>query len=209
MVQPVEECIMKRALCFKAFCPLATFVLLSLANMIPSAAGAGPTYRWDTISLTMPGGVLTINPGGSDYALAADLTTIQITGHGTFGGGVPPTGGGSWATAGPSAGPSGAASGTFQVVSFVRFTLAPGSLPPAAVDNIAPAADVRGGLAILGIRYSDGSNGVLTVSCHLPVGAPSGLFEGITATKGNVDFWDRVPPVPGVDANRTNFHVLP
>jgi hypothetical protein len=196
---------MKRALCFKAFCALATFVLLSFANMIPSAAGADPMYRWDTISLTMPGGVLTINPGGSDYALAADLTTIQIRGHGTFGGGVPPTGGGSWATAGPS----GTANGTFKVVSFVRFTVAPGSLPPGTVDNIAPAANVRGGLAILGIRYSDGSSGVLTVSCHLPVGAPSGIFEGITATKGYVDFWDRVPPVPGVNANRTNFHVLP
>jgi hypothetical protein len=200
---------MKRALCFKAFCALATFVLLSFTNMIPSAAGADPMYRWDTISVTMPGGVLTLNPGGSDYALAADLTTIQISGHGTFGGGVPPTGGGFWATAGPSAGPSGTASGTFKVVSLVRFTVAPGSLPPGAVDNIAPAASVRGGLAILGIRYSDGSSGVLAVSCHLPVGAPSGIFEGITATKGYVDFWDRVPPVPGVNANRTNFHVLP
>jgi hypothetical protein len=200
---------MKRALCFKAFCALATFVLLSFTNMIPSAAGADPMYRWDTISVTMPGGVLTLNPGGSDYALAADLTTIQISGHGTFGGGVPPTGGGFWATAGPSAGPSGTASGTFKVVSLVRFTVAPGPLPPGAVDNIAPAASVRGGLAILGIRYSDGSSGVLAVSCHLPVGAPSGIFEGITATKGYVDFWDRVPPVPGVNANRTNFHVLP
>jgi hypothetical protein len=200
---------MKRALCFKAFCALAAFVLLSFTNMIPSAAGADPMYRWDTISVTMPGGVLTLNPGGSDYALAADLTTIQISGHGTFGGGVPPTGGGFWATAGPSAGPSGTASGTFKVVSLVRFTVAPGSLPPGAVDNIAPAASVRGGLAILGIRYSDGSSGVLAVSCHLPVGAPSGIFEGITATKGYVDFWDRVPPVPGVNANRTNFHVLP
>src|SRR2546422_5694892 len=75
-----------------------SLVLFAFGNMVPSAAGA--TFRWDTISVTTPGGVLTINPGGSDYALAADLTTIQIRGHGTFGGGVPPTGGGFWATAG-------------------------------------------------------------------------------------------------------------
>jgi hypothetical protein len=53
-------------------------------------------------SLTFPGGVGTVDPGGSDYALADDLTTIQISGSGTFGGGVPPTGGGTWATSGPS-----------------------------------------------------------------------------------------------------------
>ena len=64
-----------------------SLVLFAFGNMVPSAAGA--TFRWDTISVTTPGGVLTINPGGSDYALAADLTTIQIRGHGTFGGGVP------------------------------------------------------------------------------------------------------------------------
>src|SRR6266566_712077 len=120
-----------------------SLVLFAFGNMVPSAAGA--TFRWDTISVSTPGGILTINPGGSDYALAADLTTIQIRGHGTFGGGVPPTGGG----------------------------------------------------------------GILIVSCHLPVGSPSGIFEGITATKGYVDYWDRVPPVPGVNANRTQFHVLP
>ena len=61
-------------------------------------AGAAPTFRWDTISLTFPGGVGTVNTGGSDYALAADLTTIQISGSGSFGGGVAPTGGGTWAT---------------------------------------------------------------------------------------------------------------
>jgi len=182
-----------------------SLVLLAFGNMVPSAAGADPMYRWDTISVTTPGGVLTINAGGSDYALAADLTTIQIRGHGTFGGGVPPTGGGFWATAGSS----GTATGTFTVIGLVKFDVAPGSLPPGAVDNIGDAANARSGLAILRIKYSDGSGGILIVSCHLPVGSPSGLFEGITATKGYVDFWDRVPPVPGVNANRTQFHVVP
>ena len=180
-----------------------SLVLFAFGNMVPSAAGA--TFRWDTISLSTPGGVPTINPGGSDYALAADLTTIQIRGHGTFGGGVPPTGGGFWATTGPS----GTASGTFTVIGLVKFDVAPGSLPPGAVDNIGDVANARSGLAILRIKYSDGSGGILIVSCHLPVGSPGGLFEGITATKGYVDYWDRVPPVPGVNANRTDFHVLP
>ena len=180
-----------------------SLVLFAFGNMVPSAAGA--TFRWDTISLSTPGGVPTINPGGSDYALAADLTTIQIRGHGTFGGGVPPTGGGFWATTGPS----GTATGTFTVIGLVKFDVAPGSLPPGAVDNIGDVANARSGLAILRIKYSDGSGGILIVSCHLPVGSPGGLFEGITATKGYVDYWDRVPPVPGVNANRTQFHVLP
>jgi hypothetical protein len=180
---------------------LAMVALFAFGNMIPSAAGA--TFRWDTISQTFPGGVPTLNTGGSDYALAADLTTIQISGSGTFGGGVPPTGGGTWATSGPS----GTASGTFTVIGVVRFNVAPGSLPPGVIDNI--GANARSGLAVFLIKYSDGSLGTLTVSCHLPVGSPSGIFEGITATKGFVPFHERVPPVPGVDANRTAFHVLP
>lgn len=182
---------------------LSLVVLSAFVNLIPSVAGADLTIRWDTISLTFPGGVGTINPGGSDYALAADLTTIKISGHGTFGGGVPPTGGGVWATSGPS----GTASGTFKVTGLVKFDAAPGSLPPGFVDNIGDRSTTRSGLAVLRIEYSDGSKGILIISCHQPVGSPSGLFEGITATKGYVDYWDRVPPVPRVNANRTLFHV--
>src|SRR5205807_6178618 len=127
----------------------------------------------------------------SDYALAADLTTIQISGSGTFGGGVAPTGGGTWATSGPS----GTANGTFKVTGLVKFTVAPGSLPPGFVDNIGDPASTRSGLAILIVKYSDASGGTLLVSCHQPVGSPSGIFEGITATKGFVAFHERVPPV--------------
>ncbi len=187
---------------------LALLLLLASGNMPPSAAGAAPTIGWDTISVTVVNGTLTLNPGGSDYALANDLTTIRISGSGTFGGGVAPTGGGTWAASGPSAGTSGTASGMFTVTGLVRFAVAPGSLPPGLVDNISDPADARSGLAVLRIKYSDGSAGTLTVSCSLPVGTPSGVFEGITATKGFVDFHDRVPPVPGVDANRTQFHIV-
>ncbi len=196
---------MKLSFKFLVLSTLVLVVLFASGNMIPNVAGAVPTFRWDTISLTFPGGVPTINTGGSDYALAADLTTIQISGSGFFGGGVAPTGGGIWATSGPS----GTASGTFTVAGIVRFTVAPGSLPPGFVDNIGDPASTRSGLVILSVKYSDGSTGTLVVSCHQPVGSPSGIFEGTTATKGFVSFHERVPPVPGVDANRTLFHVVP
>jgi hypothetical protein len=204
--QPMEEDVMKQSFCLKMVFALVLVMLLAFSSVTPTAIGADPRYRWDTISLSAPNGVLTINPGGSDYALADDLTTLQISGHGTFGGGVPPTGGGSWATTGAS----GTASGTFHVSSLIQFRLAPGSLPPGTVDNIGGNPDnARSGLAILRVDYSDGTHGILVVSCHLPVGSPSGIFEGITATKAYVDYWNRVAPVPGVDANRTNFHILP
>ncbi len=87
----------------------------------------------------------------------------------------------------------------------VRFDLAPGSF--ALDDRIGNAADARAGLAILELRYSDGSKGILVVSCHL-TGTSDTVFEGITATKGFVAFWNRVAPAAGVDANRTLFHVL-
>jgi len=196
---------MKSSFRFLVLSTLALVVLFASGNIIPNVAGAAPTFRWDTISLTFPGGVPTINAGGSDYALAADLTTIQISGSGTFGGGVPATGGGTWATSGAS----GTASGTFTVTGLVKFTPAPGSLPPGFVDNIGDPANTRSGLVILSVKYSDGSRGTLAVSCHQPVGSPSGIFEGISATKGFVGFHVRVPPVPGVDANRTLFHVVP
>lgn len=150
-------------------------------------------------------GIPTIAAGGDAFALAVDTTTIQIRGTGTFGGGVPATGGGFWATVGPS----GTASGTFSVTGLLSFVPAPGMLTPAAVDMIGDKEDVRAGLVVLRIKYSDGSKGTLTVSCHLPVGSLSGIFEGITATKGAVDFFDHVPAVPGDPNNRTLFHVLP
>ena len=195
---------MKSSFKFLVLSTLVLVVLFASGNMIPNVAGAAPRIGWDTISFTVVNGTITLNPGGSDYALANDHTTIQISGSGTFGGGVAPTGGGTWATSGPS----GTASGTFTVTGVVQFTVAPGSLPPGVVDNISDPADARSGLAILNVKYSDGSRGTLTVSCDLPVGSPSGVFEGITATKGFVDFHDRVPPVPGVDANRTQFHIV-
>src|SRR3989454_11148651 len=113
----IRRCIVKSSFRFVMLFTLS-LVLFAFGNMIPSAAGA--TFRWDTISQTFPGGVPTLNTGGSDYALAADLTTIQISGHRSFRGGVAPTGGGTWATSGPS----GTANGTVTVAGGLRFTVA-------------------------------------------------------------------------------------
>jgi hypothetical protein len=89
----------------------------------------------------------------------------------------------------------------------VSFTLAPGT-PPVPNDTIGDPKNARAGLLVVKIAYSDGSKGVLTVSCHL-VGTPDTVFEGITATKGFVDYWNReAPPAPPGDANRTTFHVV-
>ena len=62
-------------------------------------------------------------------------------------------------------------------------------------------------LAVLLIAYSDGSEGTLVISCNGGF-APASIFEGITATKGYVDYWNREAPVGGVDADRTIFHVI-
>jgi len=176
--------------------------------------GANTRMQWDIVSLNFATSTLT--PGGHASAFAtgsggtAHAGKITVTGHGTFrsNSGKPQdvTGGGTWQTfdaAGVSNG-----SGTYNVTGFVDFDVAPGSLPANFTDNTGVKADVRSGLAVFKVAYSDGSDGTLTVSCDLPVGSPPTLFEGITATKGYVDYWERDPAVANVDANRTNFHVL-
>ena len=85
--------------------------------------------------------------------------------------------------------------------------MAPGSTSPGLIDQIGPVANARSGLAFFRIRYSDGSRGVLVVSCHLPIGTPDSAFEGVTASKGFVDYWMRLAPVDPVDGNRTVFHI--
>jgi hypothetical protein len=65
------------------------------------------------------------------------------------------------------------------------------------------------GLAVLRIEYNDGSHGILVVSCH-GAGTPDSVFEGITASKDHVDFWNCVSPSgtpSGPNANRTSFHL--
>jgi hypothetical protein len=169
------------------------------------------TMRWDIISVNFA--TLTLSAGGIASARANDMSEITLTGSGTFvapaAGGGPSsdvTGGGTWKTFDPSGAPTG--SGTYEVTGLVRWDLAPGT-PPLPNDNIGNGADSRAGLVVLRVSYNDGSRGVLTVSCHL-VGSPDTMFEGITTSKGFVDYWNREkPPAPPGEANRTNFHVVP
>ncbi|HKA11358.1 MAG TPA: hypothetical protein VKI99_12910 [Candidatus Dormibacteraeota bacterium] len=164
------------------------------------------TVRWDIISVDFAAG--TVSAGGVASALANDGSKITLTGSGTF----PPdeegdvTGGGTWKTFSRTGGQTG--SGTYRVTGFVSWERAPGT-PPLPIDKIGNLADNSAGLAVLRVRYSDGSRGVLTVSCHL-VETPGSVFEGITTTKGFVDYWNRVaPPSPPGNENRTTFHITP
>jgi hypothetical protein len=187
--------------------PLKTSLLIIALVVAPLAfTGVGraddeTVVRWDIVSIDFVAG--TVSAGGNASAKANDGSTITVTGSGTFGtsaGNDDVTGGGTWQISSP------AGSGTYEVTRLVRFDLAPGTFPP-LTDNIGNAADGHAGLAVLSVRYSDGSHGILVVSCHFN-GTPNSVFEGITASKGFVDYWNRVAPAPGVDANRTAFHVV-
>ncbi len=162
--------------------------------------------RWDIISVNFATG--TLSAGGIASARANDNSKLTLTGSGTFEPNDPEevTGGGTWTTFNSSGATTG--SGTYGVKRLVRWELAPGT-PPLPNDNIANLADNRAGLVVLRIRYSDGTQGILVVSCHL-VGTPDTVFEGITASKGFVDYWNReAPPAPPGNANRTTFHIVP
>ena len=173
------------------------------ASASPAASAAH--VRWDIVSVVPPN----VSAGGIAQAKANDGSQITLSGSGTFvapagGGGTSSavTGGGTWATSGPIGGVSGA----YEVTGLVRWEQAPGTFP-AINDQIGSAADAHAGLVVLRIAYDDGSHGILVVSCNL-VGTPIHVFEGVTASKGFTDFWNRVAPVAGVNANRTVFHVL-
>lgn len=182
-----------------------SIALLLVAGVPSIARGQAEHVRWDIISLNA--GVIT--SGGPASARANDNSKITLTGSGTFvapGGGAgsngSTTGGGTWVAFNSSGATVGA--GTYEVTGLVRWDRAPGTPAPAVdtIDDGTPSA----GLVVLRILYQDGSRGILVVSCHL-VGTPNSVFEGITASKGFVDYWNREGPAPGVDADRTLFHV--
>jgi hypothetical protein len=181
-------------------------------------------FRWDLIHIGAFSPKVTGFEGGSDSALAQDGSKITLTGKGTFkvgGDSEDVTGGGAWETfssAGASTG-----SGTYKVKRLLRFEPAPGFQSTNVIDNIGNGtlADNQAGLAFFALRFSDGSRGVLAVSCHLnggpavvngvltPPGTPASVFEGITVSKAFTNYWNHVGPVGGVDGGRTLFHVLP
>jgi hypothetical protein len=186
-------------------------VLLSITTTVSPAFGQAAHVRWDIASLNPPGD-LSFDPDGIASALASDGSKIVLTGAGTF---VAPaggsgtsgtvTGGGTWETFNASNVPTG--NGTYRVTGLVRWDQAPGFLPTPPFDSdIGDPAEMGAGLAVLRVQYSDGEQGILVLSCHL-VGTPDSVFEGITASKGFVDYYNAELPVNGVDANRTIFHV--
>jgi hypothetical protein len=162
--------------------------------------------RWDIISVDFSTIPPTTREGGIASARAQDGSKITLTGQGLFNSFDPTdvTGGGQWTTFNPKGEPTD--SGDYQVVGLVSFIGGPGRT--GTIDTIGDPADSRAGLAILRISYADGSRGTLTVSCHLQ-GTPDSVFEGVTASKSFLDYWNREPDVPNVDANRTIFHVVP
>jgi len=175
-------------------------LLTTFASAAPS--GRAAHVRWDIISTTgIPPAPL--NPGGHASATAPDGDTITLTGSGHFvapasgGGNRAVNGGGTWTTSGGS--------GTYKVTALVSWVRANDQANVGFVDNIDEGTRTNG-TAVLKVAFSDGSSGVLTVGCHGP-GAPPGIFEGIATTKGYKTYYNVQSPAPGVDANRTIFHV--
>ncbi len=164
------------------------------------ARASGATVSWDIPIVSFP--PLTISPGGQASARAEDGSKITLSGAGTFQLTGPPnvTGGGTWETFAPDG--TSTARGTYEVMGKSLFVTAPGALGPGTIDNTGAVSTESAGLATLVISYSDGSRGVLTLNCALD-GTPASVFEGITTTKGFVEFWNHAPD------NFTIFHIVP
>jgi len=180
----------------------AVVAALGPSAIIASAHEA--TVRWDIVSINFANGE--VSAGGIASAEAEDHSKITLTGSGTFEPGEDDevTGGGTWKTFDHAGAQTGM--GGFRVTSFIEWQPAPGTLPGFLKDTIGGGRPSPG-LAVLRIRYNDRSTGVLVVSCEL-VGSPHSVFEGITVSKGFVDYWEReAPPAPPGNANRTLFHV--
>ena len=148
--------------------------------------------RWDLVTPDFTTTPVTIYPGGTDIAHAGGLH-IKLTGSGTF---VSPasggtshavTGGGTWETFDASGNSTG--SGTYEAESLVSFEFANFQLP--VLKDLVGGGKPANGNAVLRISYSDGSTGVLSIGCHGP-GAPDGILEGVTATKGFQTYWTRL-----------------
>lgn len=173
--------------------------LLAMGAAAPLVFAQAAHIRWDIISIASGSPA----PGGIASALSINNSVITITGSGTF---VAPAGGNGTSSATTGGGTfqihtsdgTLRASGTYEVTGLVDWQ-EKGTFP-ALPDNAV------GGLAVLRVEFSDGTHGVLTVSCHAAADTSPAIFEGITISKDFVDFWNPQAPVPGVDANRTLFH---
>ena len=194
-----------------AFGSLIVALVLIFSSSV--ALAQADHVRWDILSIpSFP--ITTFNPGGEAFAFAYNTpgnpsaAKIRLTGAGTF---VAPasggpsgavTGGGTWETSGEGLPED---SGTYRVTKLVSWEFASSQIGT-FTDNIGDVAERANGTAVFLIEYDDGSEGMLGVACHGP-GAPNGIFEGVIATKGYVTYWNGELPAPGVDKNRTLFHV--
>ena len=168
--------------------PALVLSLLSILAVASTASGQAAHVRWDIVSLDFSKSPVPVTAGGHASAFANDQSHITLTGSGTFvapaggdGTSSAATGGGTWHTF--NAGGTSTGNGTYSVTGLVRWEPAPGTLPPGIVDLIGNSADLSAGLAVLRIEYSDGSAGVLVVSCNLS-GTPASVFEGVTRIEG-------------------------
>jgi hypothetical protein len=190
---------------------LLVTILVSLATLLlatfraPVVQGASDHVRWDIVHLNPATTPPTLGPGGVTFAYARNPSalTITLTGSGTFQPGDPGavTGGGTWETFN---GNTSTGSGSYEVTGLVFWRL--GSLQTGSFIDLIDDGARANGTAILRIRYSDGTEGVLNIGCHGP-GAPDGILEGVITTKDYVTYWDAQAPVGGVDADRTVFHI--
>jgi len=182
------------------------------------AARRHATIRWDIANAADN----IIAPGGVASAFADDGSKITLTGSGTFvesqirkgplaGLSSQVTGGGTWEKFDPHGDSTGA--GTYTVTLLDRFDPAPGTLVGSgATDLIGELEDTQAGLAVFNVEYSDGTRGTLTFSCWIPFGTPgtpNSVFEGITASKDFVDYWNREDGKPISTADQTIFHRVP
>jgi hypothetical protein len=173
---------------------------------------------WDIINISFATGSPHITRGGWAKAMSTDnnhATTaeISVTGHGTFPNrdksSKDVTGGGTWKVTTTAAAPNACfpGSGNYRVTELLSWHPASGTLP--LTDSTGDKGKPSSGLATLRLLYDNGRRGTLTVSCHLPVGAPACTFEGITASMDYEDFWKNEAPAssPMIPGNRTLFHV--
>ncbi len=190
----------------RGFLGIAVLLLSLFLPVVAHAKDDQQAVRWDIVLVS--GG--DVRAGGSASALNNNGFKITVTGSGTLvpGDADEVTGGGNFTIVSPTG--QVVRTGTYRVTSLVSFEVAPGTFP-ATRDLIGDPKDIRAGLAVLRIQYSDGNSGILVVSCHL-AGTPDTVFEGITASHAFSDFWNRQRPnsatEPFVDANRTAFHIV-
>jgi hypothetical protein len=199
----------KRLLIVVCLSMVLALTMFSMRGML----AAGEKIRWDFINNMLEDDKPTTSEGGIDFATAIDGSYLVVKGTGTFGPGVsdPVTGGGDWMTFDVTNAKT--AGGKYTVTGLVSWTEGSGTLPDALVDKIGDKATFRAGVAVLTVTYTndDGSaagDGVLIISCHGPVGGTDTTFEGFVGTMGAATFYDATPARPGVNANRTQFHVV-